>query len=395
MALALQTYTFAHQYVNSWLHYVPRKTENALKLGVLSSATISAVSVIHPVETHPDVVLYAIASRDQATASSFASKYRFRKSFSSYEALLADSEVEIVYIPVPNALHFEWAFKALEAGKHVLLEKPFTSNAREAEELVKKSKETGKILMEAFHWQFHPAAHRFREILDSGEYGKIVRTDAAMTSTPGLPSDDIRWKYELSGGSLMDLTYVLSFTRYALHARIPESVLHAKATPAEHDPRVDSAMQATLMFKVGSESGDSSDVYSTIYADMAREWAYGLIPRIWELPSIRVETEHAEIYFYNAMLPHAYHYIGITDKRVSPLQMRYEKIYKGGPKWGERGETWWSSYRYQLEAFVDKVRGREPVCWVDGQESIMQMRTVDQVYQASGLPLRPTSSMIV
>jgi len=337
-----------------------------------------------------------VASRDSSTAASFASKYNFQKSYGSYEDLLSDPEVDFVYISVPNGLHFEWACKALDAGKHVLLEKPFTSNAIEAEALVKKSKESGKILMEAFHWQFHPAAHLFREILDSGEYGSIVRTDAAMTTTPAVPKGDIRWQFDLAGGSLMDMTYAISFTRYALHAGVPERVLSAGAVPSSHDPKVDRSMTASLLYKprsnVNKSAAENSDVYSTIYTDMARSYLFGIIPRYWEFPSIRVETDRAEIYFYNAMMPHIYHYIAITDKTTA--KTAYTSIYKGGPLWKDRGESYWSTYRYQLEAFVDKIRGRNPVWWIEGEDSIEQMKTIDEVYKKSGLPLRPTSSLL-
>ncbi|KAF4615568.1 hypothetical protein D9613_013002 [Agrocybe pediades] len=395
MALLLQSYTFGKQYLDSWLHPAPQKNPNALKLGVLSTAQINSAAgkftpfhcdttganegiVIDPVATHPDVVLYAIASRDESTAASFASKYHFQKSYGSYEALLADPEVDFVYISTPNGLHFEWASKALDAGKHVLLEKPFTSNAIEAEALVQKSKQSGKILMEAFHWQFHPAAHLFRELLDSGD----------------CPPGDIRWQFDLAGGSLMDMTYAISFTRYALHAETPEKVLSATAGPSSHDPRVDRSMTAALQFKLRNvnKNADNSNVDSTIYTDMSRSYLFGVIPRFWEFPSIRVETDRAEIYFYNAMMPHLYHYIGITDKETG--KTRYVSLYKGGPLWKDRGETYWSTYRYQLEAFVDKIRGRKPVWWIEGEDSIAQMKTIDEVYKASGLPLRPTSPLL-
>lgn len=298
---------------------------------------------------------------------------------------MRDPEVDFVYISLPNGHHFEWAFKALEHGKHVLCEKPFTDNAHEAERLKDLAERTGKILMEAFHWKFHPAAHLFREILDSGKYGRVLKTDAIMTSTPALPSKDIRWQYDLGGGSLMDMTYVLSFTRYAIHAGTPDEVLYAKARPLRKDPRVDEAMDATLRFI----DRNGKDVYSTIYTDMARPWYCGIVPRVWELPSIRVELEHAEVYFYNAMLSHIYHYIEIKDKRTGEVVRK--QAYKGGPLWGDRGESWWSTYRYQLEAFVDKLRGREPVCWQPIPDSVDQMKTIDEVYKKSGLPLRPTS----
>lgn len=300
--------------------------------------------------------------------------------------MLDDPAVDFVYISTPNGLHFEWAYKSLQAGKHVLLEKPFTSNLEEAQKLVAKAQDTGKVLMEAFHWQFHPAAHIFRQILTSGHYGKILQSSAWMTATPGIPTGDIRWQYDLAGGSLMDMTYALSFTRFALEAGTPKEVLSAKASTAD-DPRIDSAMHATLLF----ETSGGYDVHSDIYTDMNRSWYMGLVPRLWELPSIRVETETHTIYFYNAMLPHIYHFIAITDKTSE--RTTYEKWYTGGPQWEDRGKPYWSTYRYQLEAFVDKLRGREPAHWVTNEESMMQMKTIDAIYAKSGLPLRPTSTL--
>ena len=254
-------------------------------------------TVIHPAETHPDVRLYAIASRDIKAAKKTAHAYRFEQAYGSYQDLLDDPKVDVVYISTPNGLHFEWATKALKAGKHVLLEKPFTSNAEEARKLVETAKETGMVLEEAFHWQFHPAAHTWRHIIDSGRYGKVISTVARMTASPGVPDGDIRRQYDLAGGSFMDMTYALSFTRYALHAALPAKIMSAVARPCVKDERVDEAMTVTALFK--DARGDV--VQSRIYTDMAREWIAGYVPRVWEAPSIEVETDNAVIYFYNAM----------------------------------------------------------------------------------------------
>jgi predicted dehydrogenase len=385
MALALQTYTFAQQYVYSWLYPAPKKNDHAIKIGVLSSANINAASIIRPSETHPDVILYAIASRDAKTAEKQARKYNFLKHYGSYEELLEDPAVEMVYIFVPNGLHYEWATKALEAGKHVLLEKPLSSNATEAKKLAAKAEGCGRILMEGLHWQFHPAAHSFKGILESGKYGKVVKTYARMTSTPETPAGDIRWHYELAGGSLMDQTEVVSFTRYALGAEAPVEVVSAKARPAKHDARVDAAMEASMWF----QTRDGYRAYSSISTDMDRAWAMKIIPRLWELPSIEVELEKATIYFYNPQLPHVYHYIAVHEKETG--KTTYQKQYSDGPQWKERGKHYWSSYRYQLEAFVDRVRKREPVHWIPLEDSIAQMQTLDEIYKKSGLPLRTTS----
>jgi predicted dehydrogenase len=105
--------------------------------------------VIHPAETHPDVILYGIASRDIGTAKTTAQKYRFRKAYGSYQELIDDPEVDIVYVSTPNGLHYEWSSRALKAGKHVLCEKPFTSNAEEAKKLVQLAQEKGLLCEEA------------------------------------------------------------------------------------------------------------------------------------------------------------------------------------------------------------------------------------------------------
>lgn len=119
-----------------------------------------------------------------------------------------------------------------------------------------------------------------------------------MTTPKGsIPRKDIRWEYDLAGGSLMDMTYVVSATRFFLSATVPREVASAKARPSPKDQRVDDAMEATLRFDLGGRM-----VESKLYTDMWRANVLGLIPRVWELPSIEIETEHAVIYFYKCVL---------------------------------------------------------------------------------------------
>ncbi|KAK5090592.1 hypothetical protein LTR05_000767 [Lithohypha guttulata] len=393
MALVVQGYTFLQQYAVSFVQNVPKKNQNALKMGVISTAQINAAAAIHPAETHPDVILYGIASRTLESAKTHAKKYKFQKAFGSYQELLDDTEVDFVYISTPNGQHYEWASKALKAGKHVLLEKPFTSNATEAKKLVEEADQAGKVLEEAFHWQFHPAAHKWRSIIDSGRYGQVIATDAKMTASPGVPHGDIRWQYDLAGGSAMDATYALNFTRYALRAKTPEKILSSVARPYNKDARVDAAMYTNALFKDGR---NGNTVHSRIYTDLARSWVGGLIPRVWELPMIEVDCEKATIFFYNAMMPHLYHYIAVTGKATGKTEIL--KQYSGGPLWsnvqttgGKGGSSLWSTYRYQMEAFVMKLKGKEPPCWVENEDSIQQMETIDEMYEMSGLGARLAS----
>lgn len=171
MALVAQAFTFLHQYIYTCLHPTPSKSPEALKVGVISSAQINTAAckyftiqitsipiyiliitkVIHPAESHPSVILYAIASRDLSTAQKAKEQYKFTKAYGSYEDLLDDPEIDFVYISTPNGLHYEWAAKSLKAGKHVLCEKPFTSNAAEAKELMELAKDRGLVIEEAVY----------------------------------------------------------------------------------------------------------------------------------------------------------------------------------------------------------------------------------------------------
>ena len=118
-----------------------------------------------------------------------------------------------------------------------------------------------------------------------------------MTTPKGsIPRSDIRWEYALAGGSLMDMTYVVSATRYFLAVGAPREVATAHARPYTKDRRVDDAMEATLRFDC-----EGRMVESKLYTDMWRAYVLGLIPRVWELPSIEIETEHAVIYFYKCV----------------------------------------------------------------------------------------------
>lgn len=357
---------------------------------------INAASIFHPVETHPGAKIVALASRKLEDAQDAAKKYGIEKAYGSYEELLADADVEAVYISLPNGLHGEWAIKSLQAGKHVLVEKPFTANGLEARRVFQVAEEVGKECCEAFHWQFHPAAHVVKALLASGKYGEIQRTYARMVTPKNtIPGSDIRWKWDLAGGALMDETYALHATRYfvggdsntLLPTGIKPTVVEAHSRPYSKDKRVDSATWAELRFDV-----EGREIQSKIYVDLDQPNLGYIIPKFWQLPSIEIECEKATIYYYNFMMPHIYHYISITDKQTK--HTTYQKHYNYGPKWQEVGDTHWSTYRYQLEAFADKVKGNEPKHWITKEDSIAQMESIDAVYMKTGLGPRPVASEV-
>lgn len=155
-----------------------------------------------------------IASRDGAKAAEEAERLGIPRSFSSYEALLADPEIDAVYIPLPNNLHAEWVKKAADAHKHILCEKPFAMSAREAAEAVDYARSRNVRVMEAFMYRFHPQWAAAKRIVRSGELGKIVFVQAQFTYNNKDPGN-IRNIVETGGGAIMDIgCYAVSSSRF-------------------------------------------------------------------------------------------------------------------------------------------------------------------------------------
>ena len=232
------------------------KTEKPLRIGVLSAAAINYIAIIDPVQTHPDVTICGIAARDRSRAQAQIDKYKLGpacKAYGSYAELLADPQIEAVYIPLPNGLHCEWSIKAMEAGKHVLIEKPITSNAEEARKIQETTLRTNRIGLEAFHWRFHPAAHRLKEIVESGKYGNPTSIYARLVTPAGtFDKNDIRFKYELGGGACMDLTYVFCASAYYASPDITKCTFDVQeTTPRLHanDKRIDEAVSSKFVIK--------------------------------------------------------------------------------------------------------------------------------------------------
>jgi predicted dehydrogenase len=190
--------------------------------GIISTADINR-KVIPGAKASPEVDLIAVASRDQARADAYAREWEIERAYGSYEALLADPDVEAVYISLPNTMHAEWSIRSLEAGKHVLCEKPFTRHPEEVEEAWDVAERTGRLLSEAFMYRHNPQTARLRQLLDEGVIGepRLVRS----TFSYGLyDADNIRLRTDVEGGALMDVgCYCVSGSRLVAGAE-PVSV---------------------------------------------------------------------------------------------------------------------------------------------------------------------------
>jgi len=325
-----------------------------VQIGVLGAARIAPTALIKPAKTNADVVVAAVAARDVSRARAFAAKHGIARVHDSYEALIADPDLDAVYNPLPNGLHGRWTRAALAAGKHVLCEKPFTANAAEAREIAELAAKSDRVVMEAFHYRYHPLALRIEEIIASGELGKLQRVEAALCF-PLPNSSDIRYDYSLAGGATMDAgCYAVHMVR-TFGGSTPEVV---SAQPKLRDPRVDRAMTAEVRFAEGHTGRIRCSMWS---------------PRLLEI-SAHVVGDQGELHALNPVLPQLYHRLSVrssTGKRVERFPRR-------------------ASYAYQLDAFAAAVLRGEPVKTTP-EDAIENMTVVDAIYRTAGLPLREPS----
>ncbi|MGZ4198863.1 MAG: Gfo/Idh/MocA family protein [Thermoleophilia bacterium] len=211
-----------------------------LRWGILSTANITDKLL----DSGTDQEFVAVGSRDGARAVAYAREKGIARAHGSYEDLLADPDVDAIYNPLPNALHVEWSIRALQAGKHVLCEKPLSRRPEDVDRAFDVAEREGRVLAEAFMWRHHPQVARARELLDTGAIGdlRVVRAHFAFRAAN---PDDIRLQAALDGGGLMDVgCYCVSGCR-TLAGTEPEHAW-AELVPGGHG--VDVALAATLRF---------------------------------------------------------------------------------------------------------------------------------------------------
>ena len=193
----------------------------SVRFGILSTARINELVLAGARESEL-VEVTAVASRDQARADEYAREHGIPRAHGSYEQLLADPELDAVYISLPNSLHVEWSIKALEAGKHVLCEKPLSRWPDDVERAFDVADRTGLLLTEAFMYRHNPQTARLTELVGSGAIGELCVVRAAFTFTLSDPAN-VRLAADLDGGALMDVgCYCVSGSR--LLAGEPERV---------------------------------------------------------------------------------------------------------------------------------------------------------------------------
>jgi predicted dehydrogenase len=321
-----------------------------LRVGVLGAARIAPLAIVKPARRVDGVAVTAVAARDPDRARAFAAKHEIPQVHASYDDLVADPEIDAVYVPLPNGLHAEWTLKAIAAGKHVLCEKPFTANEAEALRVADAADESGFVVMEAFHYRYHALAERMRTITHDGTLGEItsVRTWLCFP----LPKfSDIRYDYSLGGGASMDCCYPLHAQR--LLGPGEPSVVAAQAKL--RDDKVDRAMSVDLSFPNGATGRSEASMWSHRFLRIAAH----------------VDGTRGSMRVLNFVAPQYYNRLKVTvDGRTTRERVRGEPTYVA-----------------QLRAFLAAVRDGAPFPTTP-RDAVVTMRLIDDVYRAAGLPLR-------
>jgi D-xylose 1-dehydrogenase (NADP+, D-xylono-1,5-lactone-forming) len=190
-------------------------TTETLRWGLLSTANINK-ALIGPLNTSKRCQLLAVASRSQEKADAYARQHKIERAYGTYDALLQDPSVDVIYNPLPNHLHAEWTIKALQAGKHVLCEKPMALTLAEMDAMIAAAEKSGKVLTEAYMYRTHPQTLKVKEIVDNGGLGRVRMVKGSYTYSM-QSTTDIRLDPTMGGGGLWDIgCYPLSYARSVL-----------------------------------------------------------------------------------------------------------------------------------------------------------------------------------
>ena len=316
-----------------------------LRIGLLGASRIAPQAVIDPAKARADVVVTAVAARDPAKASAYAAEHAIAAVADDYDALIARDDVDLVYNGLPIAAHHDWTLRALAAGKAVLCEKAFASNATEAKAMVAAADAAGLPLIEAFHYRYHAVMTRAVEIVRSGELGALIGAEARFNIPIPFAPDEIRWRADQGGGALGDLGTYPAHALRSLFGAEPEVV--SAAADLLHG--VDAATRAELRFPGGATA--------TLECSMTAE-----------RPAVEaiLRGERGRLHIINFVAPQ----IGCRFTVEIDGAPRDEPV--GGP----------STYAAQLDHVVAVMAGRAAPL-TGGQDAIANMLLLDAIRAAA------------
>ena len=301
-----------------------------LRLGILGCANI-AKQFVRDVADSPRVTIQAVASRDLSKAHQFAQTFGIVRAHGSYEALLADSALDAVYIPLPNSMHAEWAIRALQAGKHVLCEKPLALNLGEVTRMFDVARQQGLMLLESYPYWFQPQTRDLLACLSHDKIGEVRSMQASFGFTLGNPDHNIRMKPDLGGGALLDAgSYPLSLIRLVMGCAPERVMAHANwATTG-----VDINMMATLLYADGRSAQMSCAMDTANHRRATIVGSHGT-----------VETEYLN--HTSDSHTHAWGYL--------PSQLRLRKGIANSIAFEDIHSATGSGFRFAAEAFAHVV----------------------------------------
>ncbi len=325
-----------------------------IRIGILGAARIAPRGIVTPANDLLGTEAIAVAASNLERARDFAATHSLPLAFGSYAELLARDDIDLVYVALPPSAHLQWCTAALASGKHVLVEKPFASNAQDAAQMVAAAKASGRHLIEGFHYRFHPLMLQVLAQLRAGAIGRIKHIEAVFNANlPDTPGE-LRYIEELGGGALMDLgCYCVHWIR-TVTGDEPEVV---KASARCITPGVDVQASAELAFP----SGPTATLECSMQPDDGK-----LFRRL------RVHGDKGLLEFDNPVTPHA----GATLSIEAP-DAPLPQIVSGG-------ET---TFHFQLRHVLDVIAGRaKPL--TGGDDALGNMRAIDAIYRAAGLKPR-------
>ena len=323
-----------------------------MRIGVIGAAGITGRALIEPARKLDEVQVAAVAARDPERAAKFAEEHEIPVVHRSYAELLADDSLDAIYVPLANSLHAQWTIAALEAGHHVLCEKPFASNAAQAAEMVATAERTGRVLVEAYHWRYHPVADRMLDLARA--VGPLEELETRFSIS--IPPENIRYDLALAGGSFMDLGCYCMHIARTIAGGNPRVI---SATAVEGPKGIDLSMETNLKF------GDSLDAVVSCSMIGETSWPESMF--------VRARGHGGQLEVLNPMAPQWGH--------------RIQAELADGTTVDEVIEAAGTSYDYQLRAFCRAVSGEEKPL-TGGADAVATMAAIDGVYTASGLGIR-------
>ncbi len=327
-----------------------------LRIGLLGAARISDVAVVEPARAAGHRIV-AVAARNPERARAWAAERGVERVVGGYAELVADPEVDVVYNPLPNSLHAPWTIAAIEAGKHVLAEKPFASNAAEARVVRDIVAGTDRVVFEAFHYRYHPIFERLLDIVVDGTIGELRGLQVTM-SMPSPEPDDLRWSWDLAGGCLMDLGCYC---------------VHAIRSVAERLGGVPTLRSASAGVRTGLVDVDEWNRLEFELPGGATATADATMNGPWDF-HVTATGSAGSATIVNHLN------VGL-DNRIVIVDRSGERIERYDSR---------STYSYQLDALAAAIGNGAPIL-TGPDDAVATMELIDECYRASGLPPRGMS----